>query len=262
MSKEAMVMYTCQYCGKLITYCRYPCLYCGEFPTDFKDKAVAHTLSNAYLEHGDIMNIYIQRMAGKTLDKIIPNWPSLVSGAVDHFRKDEDFIAIDSKIPNFDKAMINERLNALDITCSNCNTLIDFGNQKVCSECNIDLMLTTQQRAIIGTDNFLSYLGKYSTLLGDLETTGLLIPLLVKVVNDLIENDTITVDLQNNIAELFCSVNEISADFMKISMLNGDSQSLSIGPEMPEALMKDTVEFMGSINDIKHYVVDAEFPTY
>lgn len=251
-----MVMYSCQFCGHLINYCRFPCLYCGDYPQTLTEKVGAHVLSNKYMNFDELMHVYRQRMAGKSFDIIFSDWEEVVAQAMKRFGRDDDFLAIDHNIPSFSKAMVNRRLDTFNINCKECGVLITFGNQKSCNSCHTPLELYKQQRAIIGINNFTKFLGFYYTVLDDEEVTALLVPQLVKVLNDLIENDNFSLETKSEIGKLLYSVRSVKTEFFKAEMLRGVSKGVSFRPGTSKKRMADSVELLASLFDIDKYVLN------
>lgn len=234
--KHYTIIYTCQFCGRLINYASTPCLFCGKYPKTKKQVIKSQALSSISLDMTSLLFVSKEIKSGKNLEEIIVNINDLVRNVLSNENDFPIFKSLfkimgnlnnDPENTNFKRSEILSRSN---IVCENCNHEISVADFP-CLYCGVlaqrqgidaktlEIDYSPVKKWIIALNNILLFVEKYLDMGENEDALTELIFVLVYVINRLIEkNELPDMEVREYLIKLFNEARYFGSSDLEIAV--------------------------------------------
>ncbi|HNR81377.1 MAG TPA: hypothetical protein PKN73_02465 [Candidatus Paceibacterota bacterium] len=197
--KHFTIIYTCQFCGRLINYSSTPCAFCCNFPKTKREVIVAQALSSESMEIDSLLAVSKAVKDGEDLEIVIANLRDIIDDVLENPSKFSNYPAL-FKLTEFyvnnpnTVTRAEEINNKIKIFCNHCNNEIILAD-KPCFYCtvgkneNIENNLMPLQKNIVALNGFLLFAENYLDFSNDKDSMTELIFVSVYLLNRLLEKD-------------------------------------------------------------------------
>ncbi|MEX0918480.1 MAG: hypothetical protein WDZ85_00710 [Candidatus Paceibacterota bacterium] len=197
--KHFTIIYTCQFCGRLINYSSSPCAFCCNFPKTEREVIVAQALSSESMEIDSLLAVSKAIKDGEDLEIVIANLRNLIDDVLESpskFNNYPSLFKLTALYLNDPDTIIRaeEINNKVKIFCANCKHEIILAD-KPCFYCTVEKNENTEnrlaplQKNVIALNGFLLFAENYLDFSNDKDAMTELIFVSVYLLNRLLEKD-------------------------------------------------------------------------